>query len=32
MTKRGTVRPPPLPGINAVPGSSSSFAQELLNS
>jgi len=32
MTKRGTVRPPPLPGINAVPGSCSSFAQELLNS
>ena len=31
-TKRGAVRPLRLPSINAVPGSYSSFAQELLNS
>jgi hypothetical protein len=29
---RYPVRPPPLPGINAVPGSCSRFAQELLKS
>ena len=31
-TKRKTVRPPLLPGINPVPGSYSSFTQEPLNS
>ena len=31
-TKRGTVRPPPLPVINDVPGSGSNLAQEPPNS